>query len=239
MIELSDVSKSFGETTAVSHLDLRVEPGELYGFIGPNGAGKTTTIRLITGLLRPSQGKVSVAGHDLQQEPEEAKALIGYVPDSPFLYPLLTGREFLQFVGRMYKLKGKEIEDRIESLVDTFEMSDWIDLRAEEYSHGMRQKVVFSSALIHDPKLVVIDEPMVGLDPKSAKLVKGVLKDRVRGGATVFMSTHTLPIAEELCSRMGVINCGKLIAEGTLDELRTASSSRSKTLEELYLELTE
>ena len=239
MIELLDVTKRFGETVAVSHLDLTVDSGELYGFIGPNGAGKTTTIKLITGLLRPTEGRVMVGGHDLESEPEQAKSLIGYIPDNPFLYPLLTGREFLQFVGRMYSLSGKEIEDRIESLLETFQIGDWVDLRTEEYSHGMRQKIVFSSAFIHNSKLIVIDEPMVGLDPRSAKLVKGVLREKVAEGATVFMSTHTLPIAEELCSKVGIINNGKLIAEGTIRELRRLSSSRSKTLEELYLELTE
>lgn len=239
MIELLDVTKRFGETVAVSHLDLTVDSGELYGFIGPNGAGKTTTIKLITGLLRPTEGRVMVGGHDLESEPEQAKSLIGYIPDNPFLYPLLTGREFLQFVGRMYSLSGKEIEDRIESLLETFQIGDWVDLRTEEYSHGMRQKIVFSSAFIHNSKLIVIDEPMVGLDPRSAKLVKAVLGEKVAEGATVFMSTHTLPIAEELCSKVGIINNGKLIAEGTTRELKRLSSSRSKTLEELYLELTE
>lgn len=239
MIELRDITKKFGETVAVSRLDLTVDCGELYGFIGPNGAGKTTTIKLITGLLRPTEGTVRVGGHDLEKEPEEAKGLIGYIPDSPYLYHLLTGREFLQFVGRMYKLNGNEIEERVESLLQTLEIGDWIDLRAEEYSHGMRQKIVFSSALIHNPKLIVIDEPMVGLDPRSARLVKAVLRKRVSEGATVFMSTHTLPIAEELCARVGIINHGRLIAEGSLDELRELSSSKTKTLEELYVGLTE
>jgi ABC-2 type transport system ATP-binding protein len=238
IVEMKNVTKRFGETVAVDSLDLSLPPGTLFGFIGPNGAGKTTTIKLLTGLLRPTAGRVYIGGIDIESEPERAKSLIGYVPDNPFLYNVLTGREFLRFVGRLYRMDRSLIERRIGELFDLFEVGSWGDLRAEEYSHGMRQKIVISAALLHGPKLIVIDEPMVGLDPKSIRLVKRIFEHESRSGTAIFMSTHTLAVAEEISSLVGIIDRGRLIALGTVDELQRLSKERHRSLEDLYLELT-
>jgi ABC-2 type transport system ATP-binding protein len=238
IVELKHVTKRFGDTVAVDSLDLSLPPGTLFGFIGPNGAGKTTTIKLITGLLQPTSGRVFVNGIDIRHEPERAKRLIGYVPDNPFLYDVLTGREFLRFVGRLYRMDASLVERRIGELFELFQVGSWGDFRAEEYSHGMRQKIVISAALLHQPKLIVIDEPMVGLDPKSIRLVKRILEYQSRMGTAIFMSTHTLAVAEEISSLVGIIDRGRVIAQGTVAELRRLSRERHRTLEDLYLELT-
>ncbi len=238
-VDFRDVSKYYGSTVGVKDLTLQVPPGELFGLLGPNGAGKTTTIKLLTGLLRPTRGDVLVGGIDIEHEPERAKQLIGYVPDDPYLYEVLTGTEFLQFIGRLYGMAWEEISTEITRLSEYLDMSDWLDLRAEEYSHGMKQKVVISSALLHDPDVLVIDEPMVGLDPKSARLVINLLQERTQRGKTVFISTHTLALAESICTCIGVINKGTLIAMGSLDELRSLSGRQRDSLEELYMMLTE
>jgi len=239
VIQLAGVTKKYDDLVAVDDLTLEVARGEIFGFIGPNGAGKTTTIKMLAGLLRPSAGRIEIDGQDISSAPEETKRILGYIPDTPYLYEALSAREFLTFVGKIYGLSSKVIEDRMASLFTYFGMDGWAHIRAEEYSHGMRQKVVVSSALLHEPRVLVVDEPMVGLDPQSARKVKDLFKARTREGMTIFLSTHTLAVAEELCARIGVIHKGRLIACGTVEDLRKESGSRSRTLEEIYLELTE
>lgn len=238
MIELTNVSKSFNEKKAVSDLSLVVNSGEFFGFLGPNGAGKTTTIKMMNGLLRPDQGMVKICGIDVQEDPEAAKMKTGFVPDSPYLYEKLTAREYLEFTGGLYNLQPDKINSQIDWLFDLFGMKDWADGRCEEYSHGMRQKVVFCSAFIHDPEVLIIDEPMVGLDPQSARLIKDLLKLYSQRGKTVFVSTHTLDLAEELCDRIGIVYNGNLIAIGTIEELRTKAKGEGENLERLFLRLT-
>jgi len=211
IIQIIDVTKKFGDKTAVDNLNLEIEKGQFFGFLGPNGAGKTTTIKMITGLIKPTKGNVKIAGIDVQENPESAKSIQGYIPDSPYIYGRLTGREFLQFVAGLYNMTPKLAEQRIEWLFDLFGIEGWGDNFAGQYSHGMRQKVVMAAALIHDPKVIVIDEPMVGLDPQSQRLVKNILSELIKRGVTIFMSTHTLSVAAELCSRVGLISNGKLI----------------------------
>ncbi|MFQ5905251.1 MAG: ABC transporter ATP-binding protein [bacterium] len=239
MIHLRNVTKTFGEVVAVSNLTLNIQKGELFGFIGPNGAGKTTTMKLIVGLLRPTSGNVIVDGTDVQKEPEKAKSKIGYIPDSPFIYQSLTGREFLHFVGNLYRMKDSDIRSRIGELFEYMEIGSWADSRVEEYSHGMRQKIVICSALMHGPDVILVDEPMVGLDPRSARKVKRAFLDRVENGTSIFVSTHSLPVAEEICTRVGLIDRGKLVATGTMEDFRRASRRGAKSLEDIYMEITE
>lgn len=235
MIELRGVSKSFGTKKAVDLLDLGVKAGELFAFLGPNGAGKTTTIKMICGLLSPSAGTVRVGGHPASSQ--EARQLMAYVPDQPYLYEKLTGREFLKFVVDMYGLENVAARDRIDELIDTFEMSDFIDELSENYSHGMKQRVVFASALVHNPKVLIVDEPLVGLDPRSARIVKDLFLSQARSGVAVLMSTHLLSIAEELADTIGIIDRGKMLTRGSLQEIREASQNHGP-LEGLFLALT-
>jgi len=238
MIELKNLTKKFGDFTAVDDLSLRVDAGEFFGFLGPNGAGKTTTIKVMTGLYAPTSGEVQINGHDIQREPLRAKERLGYVPDMPFLYEKLTGREFLFFKGGLFGIAKRTLQSRIEELVYRFEMGDWIDKRTEDYSQGMRQRLTIVATLLHDPKVIIIDELMVGLDPRSARIVKDALKERTRAGGAVFMSTHSLPTAEELCDRIGIIHHGKLVFLDTLSKLREQKQRLDGTLESLFLELT-
>ncbi|HUU26686.1 MAG TPA: ABC transporter ATP-binding protein [archaeon] len=238
MIDLIGLTKKFGSFVAVENISLKVERGELFGFLGPNGAGKTTTIKMITGLLQPSAGKIRVAGYDLDTEPQEAKRRLGFIPDRPFLYEKLTADEFLHFIGGLWDLGEKVINDRIPRLLDLFEILEWRSELIESYSHGMRQKLILAGALIHDPELIVVDEPMVGLDPKSIRLVKDIFREFCRKGRTVFMSTHDLSIAEETCSRVAIIQQGRIIAEGTVDQLRILSKTTHTHLEGIFLKLT-
>lgn len=239
MIELEQVSKRFGALWAVRDLSLRVERGELFAFLGPNGAGKTTTVKLIVGLLRPTRGVVRVCGYDLAREPLQVRRRLSYIPDQPYLYEKLTGREFLEFVGRLHRMDGARLARRIDQLLELFGCEQYADDLAENYSHGMKQRVVIASALLTEPQVIVIDEPMVGLDPRSARLVKDVLRERAAQGVTVFMCTHTLSVAEELAHRVGIVERGRLIACGTLAELRRRSRLQGGSLEQLYLRLTE
>jgi ABC-2 type transport system ATP-binding protein len=239
MIKIKNLSKHFGKTKAVNSLTLDVFDGELFALLGPNGAGKTTTVKMITGLIIPTEGEIQIEGIDLLEDPEEAKKKIAYIPDEPFLYPELTGREFIFFVSRLYGMEKETIKERIGFLFEIFRVKDWIDLPASEYSHGMRQKVIFIQALIHNPEVMVIDEPMVGLDPVSARTVKQLLRDRVAEGTSVFMSTHSLSLAEEISDRVGVIDQGCLIKEGTVAELKESTGTTDSTLEEIYFKLTE
>lgn len=236
MIELRNVTKRFGAKCAVNGLDLTVRPGELFAFLGPNGAGKTTTIKMICGLLAPTSGIVQVGSH-VSSSPE-ARQLLGYVPDQPYLYDKLSGREFLRFVVEMYGIEREHARARIDELIDVFEMADFIDELCENYSQGMKQRVVFASALVHDPKVLVVDEPLVGLDPRSARIVKNLFLSQARSGCAVLMSTHLLSIAEELADIIGIFDHGRMLAMGTLDELRHRLQHHGP-LEDLFLKLTD
>ena len=238
MIRLEGLTKRYGKFTAVHPLDLHVPAGELFGFLGPNGAGKTTTIRMLTGVLRPSGGRVLVGDHDVTAEPAKAKQQLGYIPDRPFLYEKLTGMEFLRFVSGLWGQEGPAVEARAEELLELFELTAWKDTLVESYSHGMRQKLLISSALIHGPRLIVVDEPMVGLDPKAARMIKELLRTFVDQGGTVFLSTHTLEVAEALCDRIAIIQDGRIRALGTMDELRSEAEAGAAGLEEIFLKLT-
>ena len=235
MIELRGVTKHFGPKRAVDGMDLHVRSGELFAFLGPNGAGKTTTIKMVCGLLAPSSGEVRIGGWPAASP--EARQLIAYVPDQPYLYEKLTGREFLRFVVEMYGLARTSASRRIDELIETFEMGDYIDNLCESYSQGMKQRVVFASALVHDPKVLIVDEPLVGLDPRSARIVKDIFVAQARAGVAILMSTHLLSIAEELADTIGIVDGGRMLARGTLAELRERLQSHGP-LEDLFLKLT-
>jgi len=237
MIQTVNLTKNFGSKVAVNNLNLHVKKGELFGFLGPNAAGKTTTIKLLTGFLKPTRGSAFIAGYDVQKDYITVKGLLSYIPDAPYLYERLTAMEFLRFVSEIYLLDDHEAEEKRESILEFFDLKEYSDILIEEYSHGMRQKLVIIATLIHNPQLIIVDEPMVGLDPKTVKLVKGMLKQSSRDGRTIFMSTHTLSLAEEICDRIGIIDKGNLIAIGTMDELRKKSGIDGR-LEEIFLKLT-
>lgn len=234
MIEIVGITKSYGDKRAVDNLTLDVRDGEIFGFIGPNGAGKTTTIKTIVGMLRPDSGAVRVNGVDVQANPIEAKLGIAYVPDTPDVYERLTGIQFVNFIADAYRVPQDVRVPRIAQLAEMLEMTDALGDVIESYSHGMRQKIVLIAALVHDPKAWVLDEPLVGLDPKASFALKGLMRQHADSGNTVFFSTHILEVAERLCDRVGVIVQGRLVACGTLDELRTAADS---TLESIFLDL--
>lgn len=238
MIEIKNLVKKFGSFIAVDNLNLNIGKGEFFGFLGPNGAGKTTTIKMLTGLYKPSGGYCSVNGYDVFKAPLPAKFSFGYVPDQPFLYEKLTGREFLYFVGGLFQIPSQALRAKVEQLKDTFEIGKFIDKRAEEYSQGMRQRIVLSAALLHDPKVLIIDEPIVGLDPRSARLVKDMLKRKTKEGLTIFMSTHLLEIVEELCDRIAIIKDGRIIHEQFLVDPSAPDRRLNGELEEIFLNLT-
>jgi ABC-2 type transport system ATP-binding protein len=238
VIRLQALTKRYGKFTAVDGIDLHVPKGELFGLLGPNGAGKTTTIRMIAGILRPTSGAVRVAGVDIQARPREAKARLGYIPDRPFVYDKLTGGEFLRFAAALYGHQGAVVERRIDELLELFELTPWKNELTESYSHGMRQKLIISGALVHKPEVIVVDEPMVGLDPRSARLLKDLFRQFVDRGGTVLMSTHTMEVAEVMCDRIAIVHRGKIAAHGTMDDLRRQTASGDATLEDLFLRLT-
>ena len=238
MIQLVRLVKKFGDFTAVDDLSLEVKPGEFYGLLGPNGAGKTTTIKMMSGLFAPSAGKIVINGFDIQHQPLQAKMSIGYVPDQPFLYEKLTGREFLYFSAGLYGLNHQTTTERINELATLFEIGSWIDRRTENYSQGMRQRIVICAALLHDPRVLIIDEPMVGLDPRSSHIIKQTLKRKSKEGVAVFMSTHSLPVAEELCDRVGIVKEGRLIFEDSIEALHLFKQQYDGKFESLFLELT-
>lgn len=239
MIQTVNLTRYYGSLAAVQDLNLTVEQGELFGFLGPNGAGKTTTIRMIVGLLRPTSGTVSVARHDVQQESLAVKRAVGYLAQTPVLYDRLTGREFLHFVGGLYGLSDAEIDSRAEALLTLLELTGKADQVIESYSGGMRHKIGLCGALLHEPPVLVLDEPLAGLDPYSARRVKDLLRDLCRQGGTVFLSTHVLEIAERVCDRVGILDQGRLVAVGTMEALRAqAQSAAETTLEDLFLQLT-
>jgi ABC-2 type transport system ATP-binding protein len=237
MLELLDVTKLYGTKPAVRGLSLSVGRGELFAFLGPNGAGKTTTIKMLWGLLFPTSGTLRVGGHDVQKEGDLARQIISYVPDQPHLYEKLTGREFMEFVMEMYGMDPGHGRAGIEELIRVFSLEDFVDDLTESYSHGMKQRTVFAAALLHEPRVLIVDEPMVGLDPKSQRLVKDLLRQQVANGVTVFMSTHLLADAEELAHRIGIVDHGRLIGLGTLDTLRQ-QARRDGSLEDVFLTLT-
>jgi ABC-2 type transport system ATP-binding protein len=241
LIQLIELTKRFGQLVAVDRINLHVRSGEIFGFLGPNGAGKTTTIKMLTGLLKPTSGSALVDGYDVVARPIEAKRVIGFIPDQPFLYEKLTGVEFLGFIGSLFGMQKAEVGRGISDLLALFELDGWADELIESYSHGMKQRLVISAALLHNPKVIIVDEPMVGLDPKGINLVKRIFREKSEEGVTIFLSTHTLEIAQQLCHRLGIIDEGKLIAMGTLSELMKAleqKTAQTGTLEELFLALT-
>jgi len=244
MIRCVALRKAYGALVAVHDLDLEIAPGEVFGFLGPNGAGKTTTIRMMVGLLEPSSGSVLLGGHDLARAPEAAKALLGYVPDQPYLYEKLTAMEFLRFVGGLYAVGHAELEERSHDLLEEFGLRDRADELIETYSHGMKQRLVLAGALVHRPKILVLDEPMVGMDPQGALELRRLLGALAAAGITIFLSTHSLGVAEELCDRIGILDRGRLIALGSLSELRAraaerpARGARDASLEAVFLRLT-
>lgn len=237
MISIRNLTKRFGEKTVLNCLNLEIPEGEFFGFLGPNGAGKTTTIKILTGLLLPTSGDLLLNGISVLGDYQQAKQLLSYIPDQPYLYEKLTGREFLEFVGRLYGMEPGACGDTIEELLGLLEAVDYADDLTENYSHGMKQRIVFAAALLHEPRVIVLDEPMVGLDPRSSRIVKNALRERTEQGVTVFMSTHTLSVAEEMADRIGIIRKGELIACGSKEELR-GTSLNSGWLEDIFLELT-
>ncbi len=238
MIRLEELAKSYGSHEAVKNLSLHVPAGELFGFLGPNGAGKTTTIKMIAGLLQPTSGRVLLGGYDLEREPVQAKAALGFIPDRPFLYEKLSANEFLRFIGGIYGFDGNGLESRIGELLELVELSHVRAELIESFSHGMKQRLVMAAAFVHQPKVLVVDEPMVGLDPKGARLIKKVFREYCDKGHTIFVSTHTLDVAQELCDRIGIIMNGELIACGTMDELEKQAKTEGHDLEEIFLKLT-
>jgi ABC-2 type transport system ATP-binding protein len=237
MIELDRLVKNFGGLVAVNDVSLKIARGEFFAMLGPNAAGKTTTIKLLTGLIKPTSGSARICGFDVQSQPLEARRRMAYVPDFPFLYDKLTAWEFFRFTGQLFQLDAARIEKNAQELVARFHLGEFAGRALEGLSHGTRQRVAIVSALLHDPEVFVIDEPMVGLDPQHARIVKDVLKERSRAGMTVLLSTHELSVAEEMADRIGIVNGGKLIAVGTRDELRRQSGSAG-ALEEIFLSLT-
>jgi len=238
MIQLIELGKRFGNLIAVDSINLKVDSGEAFGFLGPNGAGKTTTIKMMAGLIKPTSGKVFIDGWDLAEHPKQAKQVVGFIPDRPFLYEKLTALEFLKFIAGLYNFSSNGVEDKIDYLFGLFGLTDWRNELIESFSHGMKQRLVMASAFVHQPKLIIVDEPMVGLDPKGAKLVKEVFRGFCAKGGTIFMSTHTLEIAEEVCDRIAIIQEGKIIAIGNMKELRERTGSDGKNLESVFFKLT-
>jgi ABC-2 type transport system ATP-binding protein len=239
MIEIRNLTKRYGKMLAVDHLSLSVAKGEFFGFLGPNGAGKTTTLHMMAGILGATEGTVSLAGIDVAQEPQKAKQLIGFIPDRPFLYEKLTGMEFMGFIGDLYGVPEKDFNAKAQDLLKRFSLYDWGDHLIESYSHGMKQRLIIASALLHDPEIIIVDEPMVGLDPAGIRMVKNIFRSLADNGTTIFMSTHTLEIAEDLCDRIGIIHRGRLIALGTTGDLLSAARLKEGDLEEVFLRLTE
>ena len=239
MIELKNLTKRYGNTLAVNNLSLSVMKGEIYGFIGPNGAGKTTTIRIMGGVLAPTEGMVVIDGINMADDPESVKRRVGFIPDRPFIYEKLTGMEFMRFSADLYGVDERVFLEKAEALLRKFAIFNWADELIESYSHGMKQRLIISSALLHNPTVIIVDEPMVGLDPAAIRMVKNMFRELAREGMTIFMSTHTLAVAEDICDRIGVIDRGALIATGTTGDLRRIAGVGEADLEETFLNLTE
>lgn len=239
MIQLTGLTKRYGKILAVNNLDLNVKKGEIFGFIGPNGAGKTTTIRMMGGLIAPTSGTVIINGKNMAEEPEEAKQSIGFIPDRPYLYGKLTGMEFMKFTADLYGMGQNGFFDKAKDLLQTFSIWDWASELIDSYSHGMKQRLIMSAALLHEPEILIVDEPMVGLDPRAIRLVKDMMRKLANEGMTIFVSTHALEVAQDICDRVGVINKGKVIASGATRELVRAAGVDEKDLEAVFLRLTE
>jgi ABC-2 type transport system ATP-binding protein len=237
MLRFDNVTRTYGSRVAVDHLSLTLERGELFALLGHNGAGKTTTIKMLVGLLKPSSGTIHVGPYDVTHNPREVSRLVGYVPDLPFLYDKLSGREFLRFVADMYGMPEAAAREAVEREAERFQLKDFLDQLTESFSHGMRQRTVFAAAMIHQPDVLVVDEPMVGLDPHSIRLVKDLLKSYSESGKVVLMSTHTLTVAEEIADRVGVMKSGKIVFEGRVEELRSSIPNAGQSLESLYIAL--
>ena len=238
MIEVQDLVKRYGAFTAVDGVSLDVKPGEIHGFLGPNGAGKTTTLRMISGLLKPTAGRVLVNGADMAADPEAAKALLGFIPDRPFIYEKLTAGEFLRFHAGLYGIDGNGVGERVKEMLEAFELGRWENELVESFSHGMKQRLVMASAFLHRPKAVAVDEPMVGLDPRGARLIKDVFRRMSERGVAILMSTQTLEVAQEMCHRISIILKGKIIASGTVDEVRRLAGGDDDHLTSVFLKLT-
>jgi ABC-2 type transport system ATP-binding protein len=238
MIEIKNLTKKFGSFAAVDDVSLSIPAGEFFGFLGPNGAGKTTTIKMMTGLFTPTSGEIVINGFNVERQPIEAKSTFGYIPDHPYLYDKLTGREFIYYVGGLYRMGREALNENVDRVIDLLELASWVDKKTEDYSQGMRQRVTFAAAFVHNPKTVIIDEPMVGLDPRSARIVKDTLKSMAQNGVSIFMSTHILEMVEELCDRIGIINNGKIIFLDTNESLLHHKSKYDGKLESVFLELT-
>jgi ABC-2 type transport system ATP-binding protein len=238
MIAIHDLVKQYGKFTAVDGITLDVKPGEIHGFLGPNGAGKTTTLRMIAGLLKPTSGRIVVNGHDSAAEPELAKASLGFIPDRPFIYEKLTAGEFLRFHAGLYGLDGDGVSGRVHEMLDLFELRRWENELVESFSHGMKQRLVMCSAFLHRPQAVAVDEPMVGLDPRGARLIKDVFRRMSEHGVAILMSTHTLEVAQEMCQRISIILKGRIIAQGTVDEVRGLGGGGNDHLTSVFLKLT-
>ncbi len=238
MIELKAITKKYGTYPAVNNLSLTVPDGQVFGFIGPNGAGKTTTIKIMGGILDPTSGRVRICGIDLKDHPEKAKSKIGFIPDRPHLYEKLTGMEFLQFTADLYGVNKNGFVKKAEAQLKRFSLIDWADELIESYSHGMRQRLIFASALLHEPEVIIVDEPMVGLDPVAIMMVKDLFKSLSKQGVTIFMSTHTLKVAEDICDRIGIIHRGRLIATGTNEDLQREAKVSDVDLEKVFFHLT-
>jgi ABC-2 type transport system ATP-binding protein len=238
MIRLVNITKRYGEFLAVDSLDLEVKAGEVFGFLGPNGAGKTTTIRMMMGILKPTSGHVTLGGYDVEQEAQRAKALAGFIPDRPFIYEKLSGCEFLEFIGKLHRMEPEKLRGRITELLGSLELTRWGDELVESYSHGMKQRLVVCAALIHEPRILIIDEPMVGMDPRGARTLKNLFRSLAEKGTTVFLSTHSIGVAEEVCDRIGIIHKGRLIACGAMADLYRQAKNKNGNLESVFLELT-
>ena len=238
MIDIRNLTKSYGDVTAVNNLSLHIPRGEIFGFIGPNGAGKTTTIKMIGGILVPTRGEIDICGISMKENPEAAKLKIGFIPDRPYLYEKLTGIEFLKFIADLYQVNGNRFAEIAHQNLAMFSLSDWSHELIESYSHGMKQRLIMAAALLHDPEVIIVDEPMVGLDPRGIKLVKDLFKRLSEKGTTVFVSTHTLQIAEDMCHRVGIIDKGRLIVSGSPQELKQELQSEKADLEEVFIQLT-
>ena len=237
-IRAESVTRDFGPVRALDALSLEIPKGIVFGFLGPNGAGKTTSLRMIAGILQPTSGTVEIGGINVATDPIAAKSKLGFIPDRPFIYEKLTGAEFLRFVAGLYDQEGAQVEHRARELLALFDLEEWRDELVESYSHGMRQKLIISSAFLHRPEVIVVDEPMVGLDPKAAKVLKDLFREYTRRGHTIMMSTHTLEVAQSMCDRIGIIQRGVIRACGTMDDLRASAEAGVSGLEEIFLRLT-
>jgi ABC-2 type transport system ATP-binding protein len=239
MIRIVNLCKQYGRLTAVDNLNIEVAPGEIFGFLGPNGAGKTTTIRVMMGILRASSGRVLLGEHDVELEPQQAKAIAGFIPDRPFIYEKLSAKEFLTFIGQLRRMDSSRLGRRIDHLLEYFELLNWQDELVEGFSHGMKQRLVLCAALVHEPRILVVDEPMVGLDPKGARTIKDLFRSLAKTGTTIFLSTHSISVAEEVCQRIAIIQKGRLIANGSMADLYRLTQGHDSNLEDVFIELTQ